>query len=209
MWNEIKSEKDLKSFMDTVCGFHDSCIKEIKYISGAYVDETLSMLPINTQRTLSVIIQRQFENPSVVEMQFVGLKYLRLFPIDEDYTCEILDTTMILKKDCIYWCDCGGLSATDIENYTGTAICASKVRWRAADEYIGSDEIYAAIQPAGVSPSLRRYTERYRTFCPNSRWLPIISLIPASTAYLQQDGHAAVLFYIVGSMPIHTSLSTP
>ena len=145
MWNEIKSEKDLKSFMETVCGFHDSCIKEIKYISGAYVDETLSMLPINTQRTLSVIIQRQFENPSVVEMQFVGLKYLRLFPIDEDYTCEILDTTMILKKDCIYWCDCGGLSATDIENYTGTAICASKVRWRAADEYIGSDEIYAAI----------------------------------------------------------------
>lgn len=145
MWNEIKSGKDLKSFMDTVCGFHDSCIKEIKYISGAYVDETLSMLPINTQRTLSMIIQRQFENPSVVEMQFVGLKYLRLFPIGEDYTCEILDTTMILKKDCIYWCDCGGLSATDIENYTGTTICASKVRWRAADEYIGSDEIYAAI----------------------------------------------------------------
>ena len=108
MWNEIKSEKDLKSFMDIVCGFHDSCIKEIKYISGAYVDETLSMLPNNTQRTLSVIIQLQFENPSVVEMQFVGLKYLRLFPIEEDYTCEILDTTMILKKDCIYWCDCGG-----------------------------------------------------------------------------------------------------
>ena len=69
MWNEIKSEKDLKSFMDTVCGFHDRCIKEIKYISGAYVDETLSMLPINTQRTLSVIIQRQFENPSVVEIE--------------------------------------------------------------------------------------------------------------------------------------------
>ena len=43
-----------------------------------------------------------------------------------------------------------------------------------------------------MSPSLRRYTERYRTFCPNSRWLPIISLIPTSTAYLQQDGHTAV-----------------
>ena len=145
MWNEIANEKDLYIFMDAMYGFHDSCLKEIKYISGAYVNEKLNMSAVNNQRILSMIVQRQFKNPSVVEMQFVGLKYLRLFPIDEDYTCEILDTTMILKKDCIYWCDCGGLSATDIENYTGTAICASKVRWRAADEYIGSDEIYAAI----------------------------------------------------------------
>ena len=145
MWNEIANEKDLNSFMDTVCGFHDSCLKELKYISGAYVNEELSMLPINNQRVLSMFIQRQFKNPSVVEMQFVGLKYLKLFPNDENYTCEILDATMILKEDCIYWCDCGGLSVKDIESYAGTAICASKLRWRAADEYIGPNEIYATI----------------------------------------------------------------
>lgn len=57
--------------MDTVCGFHDSCLKELKYISGAYVNDELSMLPVNNQRVLSMIIQRQFKNPSVVEMQFV------------------------------------------------------------------------------------------------------------------------------------------
>lgn len=55
--------------------FHDSCLKEMKYISGAYVDEELSMLPVNSKRMLSVIIQRQFENPSAIELQFVGLKY--------------------------------------------------------------------------------------------------------------------------------------
>lgn len=145
MWNEIANEKDLNSFMDTMYGFHDSCLKEIKYISGAYVNEKLSMHPVNNQRVLSMIIQRQFENPSVVEMQFVGLKYLKLFPNDENYTCEILDATMILKEDYIYWCDCGRLSEKDIESYTGTTICASKVRWRAVDEYIGSKEIYVTI----------------------------------------------------------------
>ena len=145
MWNEIANEKDLKIFMDAMYGFHDSCLKEIKYISGAYVNEKLNMLPVNNQRILHMIIQRQFENPSVIEMQFEGLKYLKLFPNDENYTCEILDATMILKEDCVYWCDCGGLSEKDIESYTGTVICASKVRWRAADEYIGSDEIYVAI----------------------------------------------------------------
>lgn len=146
MWNEIANDKDLNSFMDTMYGFHDSCLKEIKYISGAYVNEKLSMHPVNNQRVLSMIIQRQFENPSVIEMQFMGLKYLKLFPDDENYTCEILDATMILKDDCIYWCDCGEISEEDVESYTGTTICASRVRWRAADEYIGSKEIYTSIQ---------------------------------------------------------------
>ena len=145
MWNEIANEKDLNIFMDTVHGFHDSCLKELKYISGAYVNEKLSMFPINKQRILNMIIQRQFDSPSVIEMQFVGLKYLKLFPTDENDTCEILDATMLLKEDCICWCDCGGLSVKDIENYTGTIICASKVRWRAVDKYIGSNEIYVTI----------------------------------------------------------------
>lgn len=142
MWNEITTEKELNNFLDVMCYFHDSCLKEIKYISGAYVNEKLSMIPVNDKRILSAIIQRQFENPSVVEMQFAGLKYLKLFPSDENCTCEILDATMILKEDCIYWCDCGGLSEKDIESYTGTTICASKAWWRAVDEYIGAKEIY-------------------------------------------------------------------
>ena len=145
MWNDIAGEKDLNDFMDTMYGFHDSCLKEIKYISGAYVNEGLSMSPVNSKRILSVIIQRQFEDLSAIEIQFVGLKYLKLFPNDENYTCEILDATMIIKEDRIYWCDCGGLSEKDIESYTGTTICASKVRWRAADEYLGAKEIYVTI----------------------------------------------------------------
>lgn len=145
MWNEIATEKDLNNFMDAMYSFHDSCLKEFKYISGAYVNKELSMIPVNSQRVLSMIIQRQFENPSVIEMQFVGLKHLKLFPNNENDTCEILDATMLLKSDCIYWCDCGGLSEKDIESYTGTTICASKVRWRTVDEYIGSKEIYVSI----------------------------------------------------------------
>ena len=49
MWNEINNDKDLNSFMDMHYGFHDSCVKELKYISGAYVDENLSMHPIKNK----------------------------------------------------------------------------------------------------------------------------------------------------------------
>lgn len=81
----------------------------------------------------------------MIGRQFVGLKHLKLFPNNENDTCEILDATMLLKSDCIYWCDCGGLSEKDIESYIGTTICALKVRWRTVDEYIGSKEFYVSI----------------------------------------------------------------
>ena len=61
MWNEIVDEKDIQNFMNKVIFFHDSCIKELRYSSGAYVTSDLRMYPINDKRILDIIIQRQFE----------------------------------------------------------------------------------------------------------------------------------------------------
>lgn len=146
MWTEILDKNALKEFMESVAFFHDSCIKEIKYLSGAYVDEDLSMYPVNDRRVLSVIIQRQFKENSMIEMEFQGLKYLKLFPADDKYSCEILDSTMILKDDCIYWCDRGGLSEADLDDYEGTLLCASKFRWRPVDGCMGQKEFFLPIK---------------------------------------------------------------
>lgn len=142
MWNKVNNNNDLADFIKKISSFHDSCIKEIKYLSGAYVDDELSMHSVNDRRILKVIIQRQYKDFSTIEMEFEGLNFLKLFPYDEKYTCEISDSTMILKNDCIYWCDSGNLSETDLENYRGTIICASKLRWRSIDKYIGDKEFY-------------------------------------------------------------------
>ncbi len=142
MWNSVNNNNDLAVLMETLGDFHDSCVKEMRYISGAYVNADLSMFAVNDKRILKVIIQRQYENPSAIEMEFSGLNYLKLFPNDENYTCEILDSTLILKDDCVIWCDCGGLTEAGINDYDGTVICASKLRWRTADEFIGSKEVY-------------------------------------------------------------------
>lgn len=101
MWNEIANDNNLTDFMEKMIYFHDSCLKELKYLSGAYVGEKLSMHPVNDCRTLKVIFQRQYEENSMIEMEFKGLKYLKLSPAYED-TCEILDATMILKENCIF-----------------------------------------------------------------------------------------------------------
>lgn len=95
MWNEIIDNDTLLSFMEEMGFFHDSCIKELKYSSGAYVAD---------------------------------------------------DSAMILKDDCIYWCDCGDVSEADLEDYDGTLICASKLRWRAISGCMGQKEFYQSIK---------------------------------------------------------------
>lgn len=142
MWNEIFNDSEIDKFMKKVCWFHDSCIKEIKYISGAYVNKELSMYPLNNRRILNIIIQRQFDELSTIEMEFVGLNFLKLFPTDENYTCEIIDASMFRKGNCIFWCDQGGVTEADLEKYEGTIICASKLRWRALEKPIGNEEYF-------------------------------------------------------------------
>ena len=120
--------------MKEIIGFHDSCIKEIKYSSGAYVEKNLSMSPVNTKRTLTVLIQRQFEDISALELEFSELEYISMYPVKQDYTCEILNASFFVKD--------GDVKEDDIHNYKGTVICSKKVRWRNASELIGKRDFY-------------------------------------------------------------------
>ena len=54
MWNQIKNNDDIAKFMGKLAYFHDSCLKELKYVSGAYIEEHY-MQPINKKRTLNII----------------------------------------------------------------------------------------------------------------------------------------------------------
>lgn len=78
----------------------------------------------------------------MIEMEFAGLKYLNLSPVDEQYTCEIFGSTLLIKDRDIYWCDEQNISEDDIEDYDGTIICAARLRWRAIDGHMGDGEFY-------------------------------------------------------------------
>ena len=140
MWNKLETNEDISNLMEMFGGFHDSCIKELKYLSGAFVAPDLSMQPINKQRTVKIIFQRQYENPTTIEMEFSGLVKLNLAPLDEQYTCELFGAACILKDGCIYWYDDGNCSTE--QEYDGTWICAKEAKWRIADEYSGQDEVF-------------------------------------------------------------------
>ena len=152
MWETISSSDEISQFMERVYDFHDSCVKEMSYISGAYVDDSLSMYPLN---------DRRIDENSMIEMEFQGLKYLKLFPVDPYYTCEILDSAMLLKDGDIYWCDCGDVTEADLDDYKGTLICASKLRWRAIENHMGEKTFYHSdvedqSEPTRETRNLRR-----------------------------------------------------
>ena len=130
MWHEIIGENGIGKFLQDVQFFHDSCIKEIKYVSGAYVDMDASMYPLNDKRILSVIIQRQEIENSTIELEFGELKYLKLFPIDNSFSCEIYEASLFVNDGLIYWTDRGGTLKDNIDDYDGTIICATTLRWR-------------------------------------------------------------------------------
>lgn len=142
MWQQISDIKSMEQFMHEMCSFHDSCIKEMRYTSGAYVKENGWMHPVNTTRALRVAIHRQAENHPVIELEFEKLRFLKLFPNNENCTSEILDSTMLMQDGCIYWMDSGCLTASDIENYKGTIICAENLRWRSIDGCLGEEDYF-------------------------------------------------------------------
>ena len=143
MWHEIHNEKELQGFLDQMWHFHDSCIKEIRYLSGAYVNSEGWMHPLNDKRVLSVILQGNFQNAYVIEMEFSELEYLRLWPIDPTYTCEIFEAFMTWKNGNIYWYDREGLLENDADK-EGTVICAKHFRWRAVEGCSSPEDFYKA-----------------------------------------------------------------
>lgn len=146
MWHDVSNNDEIKAFMNEVNCFHDSCIKEIKYISGAYVSGRLSMSPINNIRELKVIIQRQYEDIPMIELKFDDLKYLKLFPLGTEYTCEILGATILIIDGYIYWGDSDELCEDNLSEYEGTLICSKRMSWREIDACMGKDEFYRAIR---------------------------------------------------------------
>ncbi len=75
-WNSINTKDDIDKLMNVFGNFHDSCIKEVHYISGAYVNKDLEMNAINKRRNVTVVFQRQESNPSTIEVIFEKISKL-------------------------------------------------------------------------------------------------------------------------------------
>ena len=141
-WNIIESQEDIQKLLNIFGDFHDSCIKELKYVSGAYVSANLAMNPSNSKRDLSVIFQRQCKDPTVIEIVFEGVQKVNLIPSTGSKDWIIYEASLKRINGTYYWADWDNFENSDIDEVNRTWISASKIKWRVADGYVGEDEVY-------------------------------------------------------------------
>lgn len=134
MWNEIQTNKDIELLMFKYNKFHDSCLKELNYISGAYVNNDLSMNPINNKKELSIIYQRQYHILTNIQIVFGGLIRLNLIPSLPFYDGIIFGAYMNKVDDVIYWSNDPDFKLENINipdyNNSYTWLCCKHVKWR-------------------------------------------------------------------------------
>ena len=144
VWHEINSAKDIDYLFEFYGGFHDSCIKELRYASGAMVTADRAMFFGKSQdRQVDIVFQSQW-NPNEIEMRFVGMRRMNITGWQSNYLCEIFgchlafhnDLIAGLDDDLIVWSDNSGFNPKQlldrqILSEPGVSfIIAEKLSWR-------------------------------------------------------------------------------
>jgi len=103
-WNIVQSNADAEELIDTFGGFHDACIKEAHLLTKHHVNENLSMSSDGELDTsIKFIVQRQFKNPSCIEMHFEEVTRFNLVPTEKNYNSVIYEASIIIEDDEIWW----------------------------------------------------------------------------------------------------------
>lgn len=143
---EIKQDSDIEKLMEEFNWFHDSCIKELQYYSGGYVEEGGAMYPLNTIRCVKIIFQSQAAHTRVIEMKFEKIKKLNLVPRDEEYDCIIYEASLEKIDGLFYWSEWKDFNEEDLKKEVGTWISSQKVSWRPLKNAFGSKQVYQMIE---------------------------------------------------------------
>lgn len=142
-WMEIKSQEDANGLMKIFGGFHDSCIREAHIWTEHYVGKDLSMgIGVGLDTRARFLFQRQYTNPSAIELLFEEVIRFSLNPSPENYDSIIYGATLIIKDGVIYWCDSADWNVTDKDDEDVTWISARKLSWRRSDHWMGDELRY-------------------------------------------------------------------
>lgn len=89
LWNGIRLKREKILILEEYCGFHDSCLVELNYKSGTYIDEEKSMnFGTNKEIELHMIFQSQCTEKAL-ELCFTDVKRFHVGDLQEDYSYEI------------------------------------------------------------------------------------------------------------------------
>ena len=139
---KINSDKDIEILMNKFNGFHDSCLKELRYYSGSYVNNDGGMYPFNSIRCITIIFQSQNADIRAIEMKFEKIEKLNLFPQNEEYDSIIYGASIKKIDNIFYWSEWENFRFEDLDKEEGTWLSAQKISWRPLENALGEKRIY-------------------------------------------------------------------
>ena len=147
-WYDVNNQSDINYLMETYGGFHDSCITELRYISGADVNDNLSMgFGESLDRKLSIIFKRQWK-PVKIELLFEGMRQMNIAGWQNNYFCDIFDCYLAIHNDLvkgrddnlIVWADNSGFNPKELYERKILSeplisyIISEKLKWRLLED---------------------------------------------------------------------------
>ncbi|MGL6216761.1 MAG: hypothetical protein ACRC36_01910 [Lacrimispora sphenoides] len=140
-WKEIKYQKDIEELLDVYGGFHDSCIANFCYESGAGVTPDKSMhFGGASDHALRVTFQRQWD-PITIELFFSGLRRLHLVGWQDNYFCDIMSAYLAFHDKLLPGKPNRVIVWADTDLFDTEKVVASNALVEPADTYIVSNDL--------------------------------------------------------------------
>ena len=144
-WEQIKTQADADSLMDVFGNFHDSCIREAHLWTEHWVSPELSMsCPGHLDNRIRFLIQRQFNNPSAIELCFEYVTRFNLVPSPENFDSSISSATLLVQDGSVFWSPEGDWRPEKSSRDEFTWVSARALRWRVVD-WLGEELRYGRI----------------------------------------------------------------
>jgi hypothetical protein len=141
-WRHVVTQADADALMDLFGGFHDGCIREAHLWTDHWVSQDLSMsCPGHLDNRIRFLIQRQFLDPSAIELLFDEVTRFNFVPSPENYDSIIYSATLLVQGEVIFWSPDAPWRPDDPKRDDATWISARKLRWREVP-WLGPDLRY-------------------------------------------------------------------
>ena len=148
-WNDITPPADADALQVIFGDFHDSCMREAHLWTDYWVSPELSMsCAAHLDNKIRFLIQRQFRNPSAVELLFEQVTRFNLVPAPENYDSIILAATLLVRDGAIFWANNGEWTPETSNRDEFTWVCAKNLRWREV-EWLGKELRYGPKETGG------------------------------------------------------------
>jgi hypothetical protein len=142
-WIPLLSQADLDQLMLSCGGFHDGCFREAHVWTESFVDADMRMSVASDLDTrVRLLIQRQWKDPSAIELLFEHVTTFHLQPSPEKYDSIIFGAAMLCRDGVFYWAEDADWSPESSKRDDVTWVAAKKLSWRDVSEWMGPDLHY-------------------------------------------------------------------